>query len=125
MDDRRCGSRKRLLRNRTRRTDRLIHQFDDNFGDLGRGGEGRALSAGRHTVSGVDDDVKSRLSKVDHRGLGRRQMNDVAELTSRMDSSQIPVTLDRLGIKFDPNRARTQVRCQCLATGSGASARHR
>ena len=55
----------------------------------------------------VDDDVKSRLSKVDHRGLGRRQKNDVAELTSRMDSSQIPVTLDRLGIKFDPNRDNT------------------
>lgn len=52
----------------------------------------------------VDDDVKSRLARIDNRGLGRRLLNDVGELTSRMDSSQIPVTLDRLGVRFDPAR---------------------
>ena len=53
----------------------------------------------------VDDDVKSRLARIQERGLGRRYLNDVGELTSRMDSSEIPKTLDRLGVKFDPNRA--------------------
>ena len=52
----------------------------------------------------VDDDVKSRLARIQERGLGRRYLNDVAELTSRMDSSQIPETLDRLGVTFDPSR---------------------
>lgn len=54
----------------------------------------------------VDDDVKSRLARIQERGLGRRYLNDVAELTSRMDSSQIPVTLDRLGVGFDPARGK-------------------
>jgi ATP-dependent DNA helicase RecQ len=75
MDDRRCGSRKRLLRNRTRRTDRLIHQFDDDFGDLGRGGEGRALSAGRHTVSGVDGDLEGNARAALRRLVGREDVD--------------------------------------------------
>ena len=54
----------------------------------------------------VDDDVKSRLARIQERGLGRRYLNDVGELTSRMDSSEIPKTLDRLGVKFDPNRGK-------------------
>ena len=49
----------------------------------------------------VDDDVKSRLARIQERGLGRRYLNSVGELTSRMDSSEIPKTLDRLGVKFD------------------------
>ncbi len=49
----------------------------------------------------VDDDVRSRLARIDRRGLGRRHLNDVAELTSRMDSSEIPAVLDRLGVPFD------------------------
>jgi len=51
----------------------------------------------------VDDDVKSRLARIDQRGLGRRYMNEVAELTSRMSSSQIPATLRHLAQTFDPS----------------------
>ena len=48
----------------------------------------------------VDDDVRSRLRKAEQIGLKQRQINDVKELTSRIDSSQIPATLDRLGVRF-------------------------
>ena len=54
----------------------------------------------------VDDDVKSRLARIQERGLGQRYLNDVGELTSRMDSGEIPKTLDRLGVTFDPNRSK-------------------
>lgn len=54
----------------------------------------------------VDDDIKSRLAKMDRRGLGRRDLHEIAELTSRMDSSQIPETLDQLGTIFRPDRTK-------------------
>jgi hypothetical protein len=53
----------------------------------------------------VDDDVSSRLRKMDRRGLARRLFSGtdyLQELTSRMGSTQIPLTLDRLEIPFDP-----------------------
>jgi len=53
----------------------------------------------------VDDDVASRLRKMDRRGLAKRFFSGtdyLQELTSRMASSQIPLTLDRLEIPFDP-----------------------
>jgi hypothetical protein len=50
----------------------------------------------------VDDDVKTRLGKMDQRGLAKRSINIVDELTSRKDSTDIPETLDHLEVAFDP-----------------------
>lgn len=52
----------------------------------------------------VDDDVSSRLGRIDRRGLARRPKPNVAELTSRMGSSDIPRVLEQLGIQFVPDR---------------------
>jgi hypothetical protein len=50
----------------------------------------------------VDDDVSTRLaqSSIAERGLGRRFLRETRELTSRIDSSEIPEILDHLGIPF-------------------------
>ena len=48
----------------------------------------------------VDDDVKARLRKADQRGLSRRQLRIVQELTSRISSTDIPDVLDQLGERF-------------------------
>jgi hypothetical protein len=50
----------------------------------------------------VDDDVRTRLGKMDQRGLSKRGVYSVDELTSRKDSTDIPVVLDHLEIAFDP-----------------------
>src|SRR5262245_20416847 len=50
----------------------------------------------------VDDDVKSRLRKMDQRGLARRLVDSLDELTSRKSSTEIPEVLDRLEVTFDP-----------------------
>jgi len=52
----------------------------------------------------VDDDVYTRAMKMDRRGLTKRFFgtNFLAELTSRMRSEDIPLTLDRLEAVFDP-----------------------
>lgn len=50
----------------------------------------------------VDDDVSTRLRKMDQRGLNRRTSLLVDELTSRKDSTDIPEVLDHLEIGFDP-----------------------
>jgi hypothetical protein len=50
----------------------------------------------------VDDDVKTRLGKMDQRGLSRRGLYIVDELTSRKDSTDIPEVLDHLEAAFDP-----------------------
>ncbi len=53
----------------------------------------------------VDDDVATRLRKMDQRGLSRRLLTGtdyLQELTSRMGSTQIPAILDRLEVTFDP-----------------------
>jgi hypothetical protein len=50
----------------------------------------------------VDDDVKTRLGKMDQRGLAKRTIYMVDELTSRKDSTDIPETLDHLEAGFDP-----------------------
>src|SRR5262249_12574433 len=50
----------------------------------------------------ADDDVKSRLRKMDRRGLARRVMESLDELTSRKGSTEIPEVLDRLELQFDP-----------------------
>jgi len=51
----------------------------------------------------VDDDVRTRLGKMDQRGLVRRGTPKVAELTSRVSSTGIPEILDLLGVPFDPS----------------------
>jgi hypothetical protein len=54
----------------------------------------------------VDDDVYNRTMKMDRRGLAKRFFgtNYLAELTSRMRSEDIPLTLDWLEAPFDPER---------------------
>ena len=49
----------------------------------------------------VDDDVQTRLKKMDQRGLAVRLLNVVDELTSRKDSTDIPDVLDHLEVAFD------------------------
>lgn len=50
----------------------------------------------------VEDDIRSRLSKMDTRGLARRKAPSLEELTSRKGATDIPRVLDRLEIGFDP-----------------------
>jgi hypothetical protein len=53
----------------------------------------------------VDDDVRTRLRKMDERGLPNRTLytpDTVKELTSRLGSAAIPETLDLLESRFDP-----------------------
>ena len=53
----------------------------------------------------VDDDVRSRLRKMEERGLAARRIyspDTVKELTSRLGSTAIPETLDLLEGIFDP-----------------------
>lgn len=52
----------------------------------------------------VDDDVSTRLSQssIVDRGLGRRFIRESRELTSRIDSGEIPAVLDQLGLQFTP-----------------------
>ncbi len=49
----------------------------------------------------LDDDVANRLRRTDRRGLAVRYLDEeVKELTSRISSSNIPATLDQLGVRF-------------------------
>jgi len=53
----------------------------------------------------VDDDVRSRLQRMEERGLAQRRLytpDTVKELTSRLGSTAIPETLDLLEGVFDP-----------------------
>jgi len=53
----------------------------------------------------VDDDVRSRLTQVDARGLKRRNLRlpqAVEELTSRKSAVEIPEVLERMKTKFPP-----------------------
>lgn len=50
----------------------------------------------------VDDDVRSRLRDMDRRGLSRRNSPALEELTSRKNSRDIPLLLDRLEVQHDP-----------------------
>lgn len=60
----------------------------------------------------VDDDIQNHLWKMDQRGLGKRRLNKVEELTSRKDATDIPKILDQLEVPFDPaaEAARKQAR---------------
>ena len=50
----------------------------------------------------VDDDIRTRLARMDERGLSKRYLKAIDELTSRKDSTEIPAILDRLETPFDP-----------------------
>jgi hypothetical protein len=50
----------------------------------------------------AEDDVKSRLSRADLRGLRKRTLRIVQELTSRVSATDIRPLLDRMKAKFDP-----------------------
>lgn len=52
----------------------------------------------------ADDTVRTRLQKMDERGLSRRYIESwtIEELTSRRKASEIPKILDRLEAVFDP-----------------------
>jgi hypothetical protein len=50
----------------------------------------------------VEDDVRTRLGKIEQRGLVKRSLYVIDELTSRKDSTDIPETLDHLEVAFDP-----------------------
>jgi len=53
----------------------------------------------------VDDDVRSRLTQVDARGLKKRNLrlpHAVEELTSRKSATEIPEVLDRMKCTFPP-----------------------
>ena len=54
----------------------------------------------------VDDTVYTRLRRMQNRGLANRNLHipySIQELTSRLGSTAIPKTLDRLEYRFDPN----------------------
>ncbi|MCL4850130.1 MAG: hypothetical protein KJZ78_01960 [Bryobacteraceae bacterium] len=50
----------------------------------------------------AEDDVKSRLSRADLRGLRKRALRVVQELTSRVSATDIRPLLDRMKATFDP-----------------------
>lgn len=50
----------------------------------------------------VDDDIRTRLARMDDRGLAKRYLRTIDELTSRKDSTEIPAILDRLETPFNP-----------------------
>ncbi len=52
----------------------------------------------------VEDDVRSRLFRMEQRGLARRNPPLLEELTSRKSSTDIPDVLDKLERVFDPTR---------------------
>jgi Helicase conserved C-terminal domain len=52
----------------------------------------------------VEDDIRTRLGRVESRGLGRRRGLSIEELTSRRSSDDIPQVLERLATPFDAER---------------------
>jgi hypothetical protein len=50
----------------------------------------------------AEDDVKSRLSRAERRGLRKRTLRVVKELTSRVTATDIRPMLDMMKVKFDP-----------------------
>jgi hypothetical protein len=52
----------------------------------------------------VDDAVRTRLFRIEKRGLKQRSVWNVDELTSRKRATEIPEILDKLEIKFDPTQ---------------------
>ena len=50
----------------------------------------------------VEDAVRTRLQRMDERGLAKRYIHGVDELTSRKGATEIPQILDRLETPFEP-----------------------
>jgi Helicase conserved C-terminal domain len=50
----------------------------------------------------VDDDIRTRLGQMKERDLANRRIVNFDELTSRKDSTEIPILLDQLEVPFDP-----------------------
>ncbi len=50
----------------------------------------------------VDDEIKNGAWRGDRRGLGKRRIREVQELTSRVGAAEIRNVLDRLKQQFDP-----------------------
>ncbi len=69
----------------------------------------------------VDDDIQNHLWKMDERGLGKRRLNKVEELTSRRDSTEIPKILDQLEVPFDPKLAADRKQARKEGRSSEAS----
>lgn len=71
----------------------------------------------------VYGDIKERLGQIQSRDLikkdQRRYLNRIEELTSRISSSEIPLTLKKLETKFNPGK--TQALDICLATNMVAT----
>ncbi len=51
----------------------------------------------------VDDEIRLGLSRIDRRGLPTRKIGEPEELTSRRNSADIPLILDRMEKPFSPN----------------------
>ena len=51
----------------------------------------------------VDDEVRSGLRHIDQRGLPKRKIGETEELTSRRNSADIPLILDRMERPFTPD----------------------
>jgi hypothetical protein len=56
------------------------------------------------TVRLVEDDIRSRLDVLSQRGFPKRWVNELKELTSRIDSGDIPKILDQLDKAFHEPR---------------------
>lgn len=52
----------------------------------------------------VEDEISSRLRRMDERGLANRYLQSIEELTSRKSATDIPQILDRLEAVRDPQR---------------------
>ncbi len=53
----------------------------------------------------LEDDIKARLRDTDQRGLAKRRLYAIEELTSRKSGTDIPSILDRMETVFDPVQA--------------------
>jgi hypothetical protein len=68
----------------------------------------------------VEDDVRSRLQRMDRHGLAKRGTPRLEELTSRKNATDIPRLLDRLEVRFDGSDLPTQSRKAARRSGVAA-----
>lgn len=81
----------------------LLYERNDNLADpwmtlAGYFNSIRELAGTRRLV---EDDIKARLRDADQRGLAKRRVRAVEELTSRKSGTDIPRILERLEARFD------------------------
>lgn len=69
----------------------------------------------------VEDDVRSRLRKMEKRGLARRSISPSEELTSRIGSKDIPRILDHLEVRFQPEADESRKRSRGRDRGGRSS----